>query len=89
MAHKPNVPLPPQLFGGAVQAGTRFGLDRLSDDFKRLLRYGRGVDLTRLENEIGFVPHYTTVDAVAEYIRASRGEPVPAEARGPSESAVV
>jgi UDP-glucose 4-epimerase len=89
MAHKPNVPLPPQLFGGAVQAGTRFGLDRLSDDFKRLLRYGRGVDLARLENEVGFVPRYTTVEAVAEYIRASRGEPVPAEARGPSESAVV
>lgn len=85
MARKPSLPLPPQLFGGALQAGTRVGLERLSEDFKRLLRYGRGVDLKRLTDEIGFEPHYTTADAVAEYLGAIRGEPVPAEAVGPSE----
>jgi UDP-glucose 4-epimerase len=85
MSRKPSVPLLPQLFGGAVDAGARLGMDRLSDDFRRLLRYGRGVDLSRLANEVGFVPRYTTTEAVAEYVGAIRGEPVPAEAVGPSE----
>jgi UDP-glucose 4-epimerase len=84
MSKKPAVPFPPQLFGGAVDAGARVGLDRLSDDFKRLLRYGRGVDLTRLADEVGFVPRYTTVEAVAEYLGAIRGELVPEGAIGPT-----
>ena len=83
MSKKPAVPLPPQLFGGAVDAGARVGLDRLSDDFKRLLRYGRGVDLTRLAKEVGFVPRYTNVEAVAEYLAALRGEPIDPSAVGP------
>jgi UDP-glucose 4-epimerase len=72
MAGKPSLPLPSQLFGSVVDAGARVGLDRLSDDFRRLLRYGRGVDLGRLSRDVGFEPRYTTVEAVQEYLRQTR-----------------
>jgi UDP-glucose 4-epimerase len=72
MSGKPSLPVPAPLFGSAVSAGTRMGLERLSDDFRRLLHYGRGVDLTRLETEVGFRPAYTTAGAVEEYLRATR-----------------
>jgi UDP-glucose 4-epimerase len=44
----------------------------LSPDFRRLLRYGRAVDLTRLVKEVGFRPRFTTEAAVADYLRARR-----------------
>ena len=38
------------------------------DDFRRLLRYGRGVDTSRLLNEIGFRPRHSTVAAVQDWV---------------------
>jgi UDP-glucose 4-epimerase len=70
MAGRRALAIPPPLFGAAVGTGNRLGLPVLSPDFRRLLRYGRGVDLTRLEQEVGFRPAFTTVDAVADYLRA-------------------
>ena len=40
----------------------------LSPDFRRLLRYGRGVDITRLVEEVGYRPRYSTPVAVADYV---------------------
>jgi UDP-glucose 4-epimerase len=74
MAGKTALPVPGVLFGGAVNAGGRAGMPRLSPDFRRLLRYGRGVDITRLVDEVGFRPSYTTVSAVEEYARAYGGK---------------
>ena len=45
----------------------------LSDDFRRLLRHGRGVDLTRLEREVGFRP---------QLLHRGRGARLGAHARG-------
>jgi UDP-glucose 4-epimerase len=71
MAGRRTLALPAPLFAGAVGAGNRLGLPVLSPDFRRLLRYGRGVDLTRLEHEVGFTPAFTTVGAVRDYLEAS------------------
>jgi UDP-glucose 4-epimerase len=83
LARKPTLPLLPQLFAPTVAAGTRVGMEPLSDDFRRLLRYGRAVDLTRLVEDVGYRPHYTTVEAVEDYLRqirsqGDRSEAVPA-----------
>ena len=44
-----------------------------SPDFRRLLRYGRGVDVSRLIEEVGFRPAYSMEDAVADYVATQQG----------------
>ena len=73
VSRRPSVPIPSPLFDPAVAAGNRLGMAELSADFRRLLRYGRGVDLTRLTEEVGFRPRHTTVDAVENWVSARRG----------------
>jgi UDP-glucose 4-epimerase len=73
MAGKLTVPLLPPLFGAASGAGKRAGALSLSPDFERLLRYGRALDTTRLTEEIGFVPRFTTVAAVEDFLRTHQG----------------
>ena len=73
LAGKPTLPLPSPLFGPVTDAGRRVGLGEFSDDFRRLLRYGRAVDIRRLEEEVGFRPGYTTEDAVADYLAKQSG----------------
>jgi len=51
----------------------RLGLLDFSDDFVRLLHYGRAVDITRLTEEVGFTPAYSTPDAVEDYVRTLGG----------------
>ena len=64
LAGRPHLPLAAPLFGPAAGAAERLGVAGLSDDFRRLLRYGRGVDTRRLVEEIGFRPRHSTVAAV-------------------------
>jgi UDP-glucose 4-epimerase len=68
LAGRPTLPLPAPLFGGATGAAKRLGAFNFSPDFQRLLRYGRGVDTTRLTEEVGFRPRFTTVAAVEDYV---------------------
>jgi UDP-glucose 4-epimerase len=70
LARRPMLPVPAPLFGTTSQLGHRLGLFSFSPDFRRLLRYGRAVDTTRLTEEVGFTPRYTTVDAVRDYAGA-------------------
>ncbi len=81
LARRPSAPIPSPLFDSAVSAGGRLGMAALSADFRRLLRYGRGVDLTRLTQEVGFRPAHTTAEAVEHYVGA-RGEARDVEAAG-------
>jgi UDP-glucose 4-epimerase len=67
---RPTLPIPAQLFGTATQAGRRLGLVNFSADFRRLLQYGRAVDVTRLVEEVGFRPRHTTVEAVEDHAGA-------------------
>ena len=69
---RPAVPVPHPLFGAVAGAARRFGLPPLSEDTIRYLRYGRGVALERMTNELGFTPRYDTrgaIDAVAAELR--------------------
>ncbi len=69
-AGRPLLPIAGPLFGPLTSAGRRLGFDGYSDDFRRLLRYGRGVDIARLERELGHRPRYTTAEAVADWVAA-------------------
>ena len=64
LAGRAALPLVSPLFGPLSTVGRRLGLTRLSDDFSRLLRYGRGVDTGRLAQEVGFHARHSTVAAV-------------------------
>jgi UDP-glucose 4-epimerase len=68
-----TIPIVSPLFPTVSVAARRVGLFDFSPDFRRLLRYGRGVDTTRLVEEIGFTPRYTTPQAVADYARKQTG----------------
>jgi len=74
MAAKPTAPLLPGFFGIVADTAQRAGMEALSPDFRRLLRYGRAVDISRLVEEVGYQPRLDTVEAVKDYIRAERGK---------------
>jgi UDP-glucose 4-epimerase len=77
MAGRPTLPVLSPLFGPVVGAGKRLGLtESFSDDFARLLRYGRGVDTTRLVDEVGYRPAYSTLAAVEDYLSKQAGRRV-------------
>jgi UDP-glucose 4-epimerase len=72
MAGRPHVPIAGPLFAPLTGAGRRFGMSAYSDDFRRLLRYGRAVDIRRLEEEVGYEPRFSTVAAVEDWVSRSR-----------------
>jgi UDP-glucose 4-epimerase len=74
LAGRRALPIAAPLFGAVTSTGQRLGLDTQSDDFQRLLRYGRGVDTRRLTQDIGYTPRHSTADAVetwAEHAKAA------------------
>ena len=73
LAGKRALPIASPLFGAVTQTGQRLGLDTQSEDFQRLLRYGRGVDTRRLTRDVGYVPRHSTVEAVESWVRSARG----------------
>ena len=73
LAGKPVLPTAPPLFGAVTGAAQRAGLLSFSDDFRRLLRYGRGVDIRRLVDEVGFRPRFSTPEAVTDYLAKQQG----------------
>ncbi|HEX6459702.1 MAG TPA: NAD-dependent epimerase/dehydratase family protein [Thermoleophilaceae bacterium] len=73
MAGKPTLPLLSPLFPGVTDVGRRLGMHPISPDFQRLLRYGRAIDISRLVDEVGYTPRYSTVGAVEDYVRTQRG----------------
>jgi UDP-glucose 4-epimerase len=79
MAGRPVLPLAGPLFAPVTGAARRLGLGAYSDDFRRLLRYGRGVDVRRLEDDVGHTPRFSTVAAVEDWVRRARGREAPDE----------
>jgi UDP-glucose 4-epimerase len=73
LAGRVPFPIAAPLFAPLTQAARRLGLDAYSDDFRRLLRYGRAVDIRRLEDEVGHEPRYSTLAAVQDWVER-RGE---------------
>jgi UDP-glucose 4-epimerase len=72
LAGRRALPIAAPLFGPVTSTAQRLGLDAQSDDFQRLLRFGRGVDTRRLTEEVGYTPRHSTVDAVESWVRARR-----------------
>ena len=66
MAGRPLLPLAGPLFGPITGSRAPARLRLVSHDFRRLLRYGRGVDIDRLEREVGHRPRYSTLAAVED-----------------------
>jgi UDP-glucose 4-epimerase len=73
LAGRPTLPIAPPLFDGVTGIGKSLGLLDFSDDFSRLLRHGRGVDTTRLTDEVGYRPRHTSAEAVEDYLRTLDG----------------
>jgi UDP-glucose 4-epimerase len=80
LAGRVQLPVAGPLFGPLTAASRRLGLAPLSDDLRLLLRHGRGVDITRLVEEVGFTPRFSTVDAVRDWV-ARHGQTPGARAR--------
>jgi UDP-glucose 4-epimerase len=72
LAGKRALPIAAPLFGAVVSTAQRLGLDTQSEDFQRLLRYGRGVDTRRLTDEVGYTLRQSTVDAVEDWVLHAR-----------------
>ena len=72
LAGRRPLPIASPLFGAVTSSGQRLGLDAQSEDFQRLLRYGRGVDTRRLVEEVGYAPRHSTVDAVGSWAEQAR-----------------
>ncbi len=72
-AGRPSIPVAGPLFATVANAMRRVGLPELSEDFRRLLRYGRAVETTRLVEEVGFTPRYGTPAAVQDYVTRRAG----------------
>ncbi len=71
---RPQMPVPHPLFAPAMaRLGERLGAGSLYGDAVRLLRYGRGVDNTRLRTELGYEPRYDAVSAIRDFAAADRG----------------
>ncbi|MEA2349178.1 MAG: UDP-glucose 4-epimerase [Thermoleophilaceae bacterium] len=70
LAGRPTIPIPSPLFGSATSAAKRVGMFDFSADLQRLLRYGRGVDTSRLSEELGCRPRFTTGAAVEDWVAA-------------------
>jgi UDP-glucose 4-epimerase len=69
LARRPTIPVPHSLFGPAVERfGGPLGAGPLLAAAVRLLRFGRGVDNTRMRRELGFEPRYDAVAAVRDLI---------------------
>jgi UDP-glucose 4-epimerase len=81
VARRPPLPLAGPLFGPVTSAARRAGMAPLSEDFRRLLRYGRGVDTTRLVREVGFTPRFSTEAAVLDWAGIRTGTIVAPPAR--------
>jgi UDP-glucose 4-epimerase len=81
VARRPQLPLAGPAFGPLISAARRVGMARLSEDFRRLLRHGRGVDTTRLVREVGFTPGFSTEAAVHDWAGIRAGTIVRPPAR--------
>jgi UDP-glucose 4-epimerase len=69
MAGRPTLPVPHPLFGPTfTQLSRRIGAGAVHADGVQLLRYGRGVDNTRMRSELGYEPRFDAVEAVRDFV---------------------
>jgi UDP-glucose 4-epimerase len=73
LAGKMNIPVAAPLFSAALSSGRRLGMPAISPDFHRLLRFGRACDITRLVEEVGYLPRYSASEAIEDYVSHQSG----------------
>ncbi|WP_395693263.1 NAD-dependent epimerase/dehydratase family protein [Nocardioides sp.] len=62
-----SVPLPSFALGGVRSALRSSRVADLTPELVALLTYGRGVDTTRMRQDLGFEPAYSTAEALADF----------------------
>ena len=77
LLRRPAMPIPHPLFGPALERlGRRIGAGPIYGDGVRLLRFGRGVDNSRLTDEVGFALRFDAESTVRDFAVKSRGQRV-------------
>jgi UDP-glucose 4-epimerase len=64
------LPLPTPMASVARDTVRRLGLIDFSPEQVEYLKYGRGLDTTRMRTMLGFFPKYTTVETFDDFVRA-------------------
>ena len=75
---RPSVALPSFAVGGLGSVLRRAHMADFSPEQLGFLTYGRGVDTTRMREELGFEPRHTTASAFADFARSVTPVPSPA-----------
>jgi UDP-glucose 4-epimerase len=73
LAGKISVPVASSVFDVTLDTGRRLGMPVISPDFRRLLRYGRAVDISRLIDEVGFMPRFSATETMTDYVNHQNG----------------
>jgi UDP-glucose 4-epimerase len=68
-AGRPVLPLPHPAAPWIGQVLRRFGVADFSPEQIRFLSYGRVLDTTRMRDDLGFTPRYTTREAFDDFVR--------------------
>jgi UDP-glucose 4-epimerase len=77
LVRRPAVPIPHPLFSVALERlGSRLGAGPLYGDGVRLLRFGRGVDNSRMRTELSYEPRFDAEGAVRDFAAKSAGRRV-------------
>ena len=69
-AGRVNMPLPTPLASMARDLVRRFGYIDFTSEQIEYLKYGRGVDTSRMTERLGFVPEYSTRGTFDAFLRA-------------------
>lgn len=67
---RPRVALPGFVHGGLTGLIRTARIDDVPPELRALLTFGRGVDTTRMREELGFEPRFTTAEALDDFARA-------------------
>jgi hypothetical protein len=54
----------PGTFGPILGLAARLGLPKMDQDTARFLHYGRGVDISRMRSDLGFMPSLSSIGAI-------------------------
>lgn len=82
-AGRPSLPVPATSMHAAGEALRRLGVSDFSPEQMALLRHGRAVDASAVQEELNWRPAYTTVGAFDEFVRQRGMEgAVPVDALG-------
>jgi UDP-glucose 4-epimerase len=74
LARRPAIPIPHPLFEPALgRLGRELGAGVLYGDAVRFLRFGRGVDNSRLRREVGYEPVFDADAAVRDFAAKAVG----------------